>query len=71
MKIYVLLMWYYERDSYLVNSFEGVFSSYDEAYRKIGDFNLPSGDVFELDYIFKKRGGYGSEPCYEIRECIV
>lgn len=34
MKVYVLIQWFYEGDSNLVDSFQGVFSSYDEALNK-------------------------------------
>lgn len=72
--IYVLILWFYEGDSNLVNSFKGVYSTYDEAKAncKLGTELLteliisPDGKIKPLEW-----GQYGDDCKYEIRECQI
>jgi len=75
MKVYVLIWWFYEEDSNLVNSFEGVFSTYEEAMNKKNEFDprktqevVTTAEAERREYL---HGGYGDPSYYEIRECVV
>ena len=72
MKVFVVLEWFYEGDSYLINSFKGVKSTYEEAKGLLrkedfileeSDFETYKGKRSPLDW-----GRYGSESRCEIRE---
>lgn len=66
MKVYVLLLWFYEGDSNLVNSFIGVYSSEIHAMMNCTD-NLEFMELNENGEP-KEYGTYGSNNKYEIRE---
>ena len=71
MKVYVVLEWFYEGDSYLVDSFIGVKSTYEEAKSLLDndDIILIEGDFENFKGIREPKdwGGYRSESKYEIR----
>ncbi len=70
MEVYVLLFWYYEGDSNLVDSFCGVFSSHDKALQ---DAN-PKYKVLTSEERAKREkewGSYGDPSFYEVRQCII
>lgn len=72
MKIFVLLYWFYEGDSNLVDSFIDVFSSYEKAleYKNLTDEeNLEILNADEIDKMCN--GSYDNPSFYEIRECEV
>ena len=72
MEVYVVIEWFYDGDSYLVNYYLGVKKSYDEAILlNIKDYEILSDEDFEI--IDGKRepkdfGSYGSKPKIEIRK---
>lgn len=70
MKVYVLLFWFYEGDSNLVDSFRGVFSSYDEALKNAD----PKYKVLTSEEREKKEkewGSYGDPSFYEVRQFVL
>ncbi len=75
MKVYVLIWWFYEGDSNLVNSFEGVFSSYDKAMLRKNE--IDNRNIIELvsteeaEKRQHEHGSYGDPSYFEIRECII
>lgn len=75
MKVYVLIWWFYEGDSNLVNSFEGVFSSYENALNKKNEIDSENREIVSSEIAEKRTyessGSYGSPSYFEIRECVV
>lgn len=70
MKVYVLLFWFYEGDSNLVDSFRGVFSSYNDALNDVDPkYKVLTSE--ERNNKEKQWGKYGDPSFYEIRECII
>lgn len=72
MKVFVLLQWFYEGDSNLVNSFVGVKSTYEEAKSLLSkdDILLSIDDFCErnVEPLPKDWGGYNDVSKYEIRK---
>ena len=71
MKVYVLLLWFYDGDTNLVNTYLSVFTSYKKALDGIPkdgillkkeDFSDYGVDTNDWEYSIHK---------YEIRECII
>lgn len=77
MKVYVVLQWFYEGDSYLVNSFVGVKLTYEDALVLIpkGKELLTKENFTDFEDEPEDEpndwGQYGSESKYEIRECVI
>ena len=75
MKVYVLIWWFYEGDSNLVNSFEGVFSNYDKALFRKNEIDTKNRELVSTEEAEKRQyqysGGYGDPSFFEIRECII
>jgi hypothetical protein len=75
MNVYVLLEWFYEGDSDLVDSFVSVFSSYEKALSKMNKINNTGIKLLtkdEIEYEKKRRTrGYGDLGFFEIRECKI
>lgn len=75
MKVFIVLQWFYDGDSYLVDSFVGVKSTYEKA-KSLLDKNdtILKNEDFEI-YNNKRTpndwGNYGSDCKYEIREVEV
>ena len=77
-KVFVLLEWYYEGDSNLVESFMGVYRTKEEAVEKSNkNFEFitfenystkETSDVYIEGYSPVEYGGYGSKIKNEIRE---
>jgi len=72
MTVFIVLQWFYEGDSLLVDSFEGVKSTYEEAKSLLDDEDIILKDN-DFEYYNGKRepkewGDYGSNVKYEIRE---
>ena len=70
MKVYVLLFWFYEGDSNLVDSFCGVFSSYDKAL-KGADPKYKVLTSEEREKKEKEWGSYGYPSFYEVRQFVL
>ena len=70
--VYVVLCWFYEGDSNLVDSFQTVKSTLEEAKATIrsDDEILKHEDlVYDDEFIYPKEWGfYGSDEKYEIRK---
>ena len=74
MKVYVLIWWFYEGDSNLVNSFEGVFSNYDKAMFRKNEIDTKNRELVSTEEAEKRQyeyGSYGDTSYFEIRECII
>lgn len=74
MKVYVLIWWFYEGDSNLVNSFEGVFSDYDKAMFRKNEIDTTNRELVSTEEAEKRQyehGSYGGPSYFEIRECII
>ena len=75
MKVFVVLEWFYEGDSNIVDSFVGVKSTYGGAESLLddGDIILKDDEFETCDNIREPKGGvlwnsYGDGCRYEIRE---
>ncbi len=72
MKVYVLMCWFYEGDSNLVNTFQGVYKTKEEALNA-----CKKGVKFVTKWMKlypdtpEDWGQYESESKYEIRECEI
>ena len=71
--VYVILQWFYEGDSDLVDSFLGVRSSYDEALKFLNE-KVPDGYMLYTEEEVEKEemnrsGGYGDPGFYQIKKC--
>lgn len=68
--VFVLLFWFYDGDSNLVDSFVDVFKTYDSAFQKTlesqGFIILSSAEVEEKK---NSQGSYGDPSFFEIRKC--
>lgn len=73
MKVYVVLQWFYEGDSSLVNSFVGIKLTYEDALVLIpkGKELLTKENFTDIEDEPNDWGQYGSESKYEIRECVI
>jgi len=73
MKVYVLLYWVYDGDSWLIETYEGAYSSYQKALQakntRRPKIMLLSGEALEAEK--QKGGGYGSPSFCEIREEVL
>ena len=72
MKVFIVLQWFYEGDSNLVDSFVGVRRTYVSAKSLLNkdDIVLKEEDfeVYEGESLPKEWGSYGDSSKYEIRE---
>lgn len=71
MKVYVLIFWFYEGDSNLVDSYKGVFSTYEKAKKEIPE-NMELVTTEEaMKNEYSSCGSYGDAGYYEIREEVI
>ena len=75
MQIFIILQWYYEGDSSLVDSFIGVKKTQKESLKLIPENGILLADCDFKDYNGQREpkewGQYGSISKYEIREVIL
>lgn len=72
MKVFVLLFWFYEGDSNLVDSFIDIFSTYEKALEYKNETDEDNLEILNSNEIHKMiNGNYGDTSFYEIRECEV